>query len=228
MTMYQHPAPLWQNLGTLTSWNRLGPSGPVTGLLYLYLLLDITWFTDKYWFHLSSTKFWEPMCFIKNHWPQRKLEFSAPYLVEEPYIPFSLNCRWCGSPTRLLAARWCKMPHIKRIHVNDFQFLGGLHDFHCKHLTLTPHFVMWSYLKDHVFHNKTCKLTHKQKQWKQNQAICKYNTQTYYQQHAMPHPDAHGADWRSLPANNLTSICSRWNKVHHITIITFCSAICDL
>jgi len=31
------PVPLSQNLGTLTSWNPLGPSGPVTGLLYLYL-----------------------------------------------------------------------------------------------------------------------------------------------------------------------------------------------
>jgi putative effector of murein hydrolase LrgA (UPF0299 family) len=27
------------NLGTLTSWNPLGLSSPVTGLLYLYLLL---------------------------------------------------------------------------------------------------------------------------------------------------------------------------------------------
>jgi len=27
------------NLGTLTSWNPLGHSGPVTGLLYLYLII---------------------------------------------------------------------------------------------------------------------------------------------------------------------------------------------
>jgi hypothetical protein len=33
-TTYQHPVPLSRNLGTLTSWNPLGPSGPVTGLLY--------------------------------------------------------------------------------------------------------------------------------------------------------------------------------------------------
>ena len=30
--------PLSRKLGTLTSWNTLGPSGPVTRLLYLYLL----------------------------------------------------------------------------------------------------------------------------------------------------------------------------------------------
>ena len=31
--------PLSWNLGTLTSWNPLDPSGPVTGLLYLYLYI---------------------------------------------------------------------------------------------------------------------------------------------------------------------------------------------
>jgi len=37
LTTYHHPAPLSRNLGTLTSWNLLGPSRPVMGLLYLYL-----------------------------------------------------------------------------------------------------------------------------------------------------------------------------------------------
>jgi len=37
LTTYHHPIPLSRNLGTLTSWNPLGPSGPVMGLLYLYL-----------------------------------------------------------------------------------------------------------------------------------------------------------------------------------------------
>ena len=35
LTTYHHPVPLSRNLGTLTSWNPLGYSGPVTGLLYL-------------------------------------------------------------------------------------------------------------------------------------------------------------------------------------------------
>jgi len=34
-TTYHHPVPLSRNLGTLTSWNPLGHSGPVMGLLYL-------------------------------------------------------------------------------------------------------------------------------------------------------------------------------------------------
>ena len=32
------PVPLLRNLGTLTSWNTLGLSRPVMGLLYIYLL----------------------------------------------------------------------------------------------------------------------------------------------------------------------------------------------
>jgi len=32
---------LSRNLGTLTSWNPLGHSRPVTGLLYLFLLIDL-------------------------------------------------------------------------------------------------------------------------------------------------------------------------------------------
>ena len=34
---YHHPVPLSRNLGTLTSWNPLGLSRSVMGLLYLYL-----------------------------------------------------------------------------------------------------------------------------------------------------------------------------------------------
>jgi len=34
---YHHPLPLSWNLGTLTFWNSLGHSRPVTGLFYLYL-----------------------------------------------------------------------------------------------------------------------------------------------------------------------------------------------
>ena len=37
LTTYHHFVPLSRNLGTLTSWNPLGHSRPVTGLIYLYL-----------------------------------------------------------------------------------------------------------------------------------------------------------------------------------------------
>ena len=36
LTTYHHPVPLSRNLGTLTSWNPLGLSRPVMGLIYLY------------------------------------------------------------------------------------------------------------------------------------------------------------------------------------------------
>ena len=37
LTTYQHPVPLSRNLGTLTSWNPLGHSRPLLGLLYFLL-----------------------------------------------------------------------------------------------------------------------------------------------------------------------------------------------
>jgi hypothetical protein len=37
LTTYYHLVSLSRNPGTLSSWNRLGPSGSVTGLLYLLL-----------------------------------------------------------------------------------------------------------------------------------------------------------------------------------------------
>ena len=36
LTTYHHPVPLSRYLGTLTSWNPLGPSGPVMGLICLF------------------------------------------------------------------------------------------------------------------------------------------------------------------------------------------------
>jgi len=41
LTTYHHPVPLSRNLGTLTSWNPLGHSGPVMGLLYLYCKVTV-------------------------------------------------------------------------------------------------------------------------------------------------------------------------------------------
>jgi len=48
--IYHHPVPLSYNLGTLTSWNPLGLSRPVMGLLYLddrswCILLILHWHT---------------------------------------------------------------------------------------------------------------------------------------------------------------------------------------
>ena len=40
LTTYHHPVPLSRNLGTLTSWNPLGTSDPVTGLLYLLIVTN--------------------------------------------------------------------------------------------------------------------------------------------------------------------------------------------
>jgi len=45
LTTYHHPVPLSWKLGTLTSWNPLGLSRPVMGLLYLYLTVILTFVT---------------------------------------------------------------------------------------------------------------------------------------------------------------------------------------
>ena len=42
LTTYHHPVPLSRNLGTLTSWNPLGLSRPVMGLVY-FTLLCLNW-----------------------------------------------------------------------------------------------------------------------------------------------------------------------------------------
>ena len=41
LTTYHPPVPLLQNLGNLTSWNPLGLSRPLMGLLYLYIYIYI-------------------------------------------------------------------------------------------------------------------------------------------------------------------------------------------
>jgi len=43
LTTYHHPVPLSRNLGTLTSWNPLGLSRPLMGLIYLFTFLQITY-----------------------------------------------------------------------------------------------------------------------------------------------------------------------------------------
>ena len=48
LTTYHHPVPLSQNLGALTSWNPLGLSRPVMGLLYLLLFTKADCFTFYY------------------------------------------------------------------------------------------------------------------------------------------------------------------------------------
>jgi len=47
---YHHPVPLSRNLGALTSWNPLGLSRPVMGLLYL-----LSRFLVVLWYHVVNT-----------------------------------------------------------------------------------------------------------------------------------------------------------------------------
>ena len=64
---YHHPVPLSCNLGTLTSWNPLGHSRPVTGLLYLYLLKheDKNIRIQNYNFSRYFVRVWN---LVPSHW----------------------------------------------------------------------------------------------------------------------------------------------------------------
>ena len=64
--------PLSRILGTLTSWNPLGPSGPVTGLLYLYL---------KIYFFSAE---------ILKHYVRLAIFFSVSG-HENPRLPFNIK-----------------------------------------------------------------------------------------------------------------------------------------
>ena len=48
LTTYHHPVPLSRNLGTLTSWNPLGLSRPVTGLILPQLLRKVIFHDDTF------------------------------------------------------------------------------------------------------------------------------------------------------------------------------------
>ena len=57
LTTYHHPVPLLRNLGTLTSWNPLGLSRPLMGLLYLFTHIWCCQTTDGPLLNVSLTFF---------------------------------------------------------------------------------------------------------------------------------------------------------------------------
>jgi len=79
LTTYHHPVPLSRNLGTLTSWNPLGPSWPLTGLRYLYLYKCASFVPTVFVFRLCSD------------W----------YLL--------LNCRTCTMQYKSMANAFCSL-----------------------------------------------------------------------------------------------------------------------
>jgi hypothetical protein len=68
---YHHPVPLSRNQGTLTSWNLLGQSRPVRGLLYLYILP----------FYLCQTHRYAKSCIYKQVILLKK--FTGVYLLHD-------------------------------------------------------------------------------------------------------------------------------------------------
>ena len=67
LTTDHHPLPLSRNLGTLTSWNPLGHSRPVTGLIYHYLLLHFAFSTMYISLRSHYDLGLDPACNRKGH-----------------------------------------------------------------------------------------------------------------------------------------------------------------
>ena len=95
MTTYHHPVPLSRNLGTLTSWNSLGHSGPLPGLL--------KYDKNKEYITYSST-----CIYSKSHWIRLRLRniagkgyrenqhttFYVQWLPPIPPPPPKIVCLW--------------------------------------------------------------------------------------------------------------------------------------
>jgi hypothetical protein len=89
---YHHPVPLSWNLGTLTSWNPLGHSRPVTGHLYLYInntlnalqslwSISFTIFSQKQVTLLQDYN--SPYHCINRHSAQTKQDFNTyPFVTD--------------------------------------------------------------------------------------------------------------------------------------------------
>ena len=80
LTNYHHPVPLSRNLRTLTSWNHLGHSRPVMGLLYLHVRRWIlTGFSDG---HATWYLWWQ----ANNSWRiwkmRKRFFLSCPLRAE--------------------------------------------------------------------------------------------------------------------------------------------------
>jgi len=67
---YHHPVPFSLDLGTLSCWNHLGLSGPVTGLLYLCTV------------HSDPTKYTREAIYIYTGCPRRNVpDFGRVFLM---------------------------------------------------------------------------------------------------------------------------------------------------
>ena len=82
LTTYHHPVPLSRNLGTLTSWNPLGPFGPETGLLYLVYTLE----------YVPQRIYPLVICIKHNGDDASKVCFDFLQLLSEKFLNLNAKC----------------------------------------------------------------------------------------------------------------------------------------
>jgi hypothetical protein len=122
--------PLSCNLGTLTSWNPLGHSRPVTGLLYLYIYLLLEYGIIRLSRNVGS---WLP-----------NYVFNTP----EEWRSRSHRCISLKSrkPRLIIQTRVCE-------HAMRFVTLGALNNF-SRYPFYTGRFIMYSGIKK-IYYRKT-------------------------------------------------------------------------
>ena len=144
MTTYHHPGPLSRNLGVLTSWNPLGLSRPVMGLLYLFcLFLGVgQQNTDscEYATELSGEKSGEvtvqfTLCVTHR---TKELRFTPLWLIRRHKKSFSRHCvrlvQLCAESGRKTLPVICSQVHnlalhTKHVHKTDaFVTFSTCHD----------------------------------------------------------------------------------------------------
>jgi len=83
LTTYHHPVPLSRNLETLTSWNTLGQSRLVMGLLYHRTKGNIA----------LALVLWEKNLFIFFWWPTKRILYSATQTCLKTSVSLISNFR---------------------------------------------------------------------------------------------------------------------------------------
>jgi len=141
MTTYHHPVPLSRSLGTLTPWNPLGHSGPVTRLLYLvgFIIRIKSYVTPSS--KCNQKAFFTPTakrrtCFYSlTYWcptlAQNRPLFNL--IIVEPYCQFHLQ-----------SAKYTVLINLSPDYTLDLHWGENRHECLCAfQFASEPNFISW-------------------------------------------------------------------------------------
>ena len=120
LTNYQHPVPLSRNLGTLTSWNPLGLSRPVVGLICFYLHVKYPILMNSNFLERFSKKKWISNFFkihpigaqlLQEYGLTDTTKLTVAFRILGKRLKYSQNCKWLTIMTSELEIR----AHVSRL-----------------------------------------------------------------------------------------------------------------